>query len=1097
VETMNRERRLLAGILFILAAVSSCLAQSSATGTLSGTVTDASGAVLPDTQITVSSGDTGSVRQTTTNSQGYFTVLQLPPGRYSLRARHEGFRSFEAPNITLLVGDKLPLSIELKVGSAAETVTVEGTQPLLETDSSSTGSTITPRQIETMPVNGRNYLDLLQLVPGVALNRTVDPNTDGATPILGERGGNTLFLIDGMNNSDQVNGGASAQFDQDSILEFQVLTAGYKAEFGHSSGGVVNVVSKSGTNDWHGGASLFHRNYELDSSNSDKVLGGSVPFLLRWDPSVQLGGPMVKDKMFFYGSAERISESRELNFQFPPNTPPFLINQEQAFDKHSKTQESRARLKFDQLLGHHHLAEQMNLTNSHVSDFLPLANPSLPSSRNDIGARHLMLGFTDTVTLGDQNNPWLLAFSGQYRGEPSSVAASHPEAGPPVFIVSLFSSLTTGTFFGDLGSIQFGPGHTPLVLDQNYGSYMASLGKQVGRQNWKFGGEFQRMIVNGTEASNQTSQLFSTVSDLQQFGPIGAGVYLLDNLGNPDPSLLKIKLRNSYTGLYAQNDWKLVKALTLNLGLRWDYDSEFPNKANFSPRVGFAWSVNPKTVVRGSFGMFYDHFRLGIGRDIPAFGGATVIDSFSVSLPRLLYGDPGIAPLTRRAARGLGTPCASPFLTDAEIAAQGATCPISLPDGTVPPLLGIDHLNNIVHAPGHAPVPANTVVNVGNVEQLSGLTPQEFADQASLAIGQQPGYFGYDVLGSLTSLAAGGSPLPAQVPVTVDPNFRTPYNRTYYLGAQRQLSDHWAVNLDLYHRDIKNILGARDSNLAFEARLPGHIGELVPGTGSTLIVSFGPWFSGYYNAMTVGVTKHLSQRFSFSANYTEARAVDNDLNASFSSDAQTAFGTRGLVVSQGPTDSFVGVVPLVTDSVTGQTNAKGSFLAGGSSPNEFGNFVPKAGIFYNGANLDKGPSELSIDHTFLLHGTVSLPWGMYFSSIFRAQSGQHYSANFFGDGSDTDGDNEFNGVDYTQGRGHFATPPYVNLDVRLAKEFSLGERFKLNAFFETFNLLNRANPAGVQSRENDPAVPNPPSPFGTVIQVLPGREVQVGLRVYF
>src|SRR5207249_8022828 len=119
-------------------------------------------------------------------------------------------------------------------------------------------ATIAPNEIEQMPINGRNYLDLLQLVPGVAINRQQDPTVDGATPILGERGGNAVFFIDGMPNGDELNGGAAAQFNQESILEFQVLTGGYKAEFGRGSGGGGYVVGKRGRNNLHDGGSVVH-----------------------------------------------------------------------------------------------------------------------------------------------------------------------------------------------------------------------------------------------------------------------------------------------------------------------------------------------------------------------------------------------------------------------------------------------------------------------------------------------------------------------------------------------------------------------------------------------------------------------------------------------------------------------------------------------------------------------------------------------------------------------------------------------------------------------------------------------------------------------
>ena len=146
-----------------------------------------------------------------------------------------------------------------------EQVNVTAEAQLIDSTSSATGATVTPRQILELPVNGRNYLDLLQLVPGVAINRQANPGSDNANPVLGERSGNNNFLIDGQPNKDTVNGGAAAQFNQETIAEFQVLTTGFKAEFGQASGAIVNVITKSGGNAYHGVGSLFHRNEAFDS----------------------------------------------------------------------------------------------------------------------------------------------------------------------------------------------------------------------------------------------------------------------------------------------------------------------------------------------------------------------------------------------------------------------------------------------------------------------------------------------------------------------------------------------------------------------------------------------------------------------------------------------------------------------------------------------------------------------------------------------------------------------------------------------------------------------------------------------------------------
>ena len=234
--------------------------------------------------------------------------------------------------------------------------------------------------------------------------------------------------------------------------------------------------------------------------------------------------------------------------------------------------------------------------------------------------------------------------------------------------------------------------------------------------------------MDGAEARNLLNQLFATTSDFSQFGPVNSGVYTLTTVAGPTSQDELIQLRNNYNALFAQDDWKIKKSLILNLGLRWDYDSRFPNSADFSPRVGLAWSPNAKTVLSANWGIFYDNFRMGLARDIPGFGGADLFRNQTVSFPRLFYGDPSSLP------RLLGL-CASPALTDAEIAASGTTCPAaSLP------LFGIDHLNSVV-ACGHSTIPLNAVVTQANVQDLSGLSAQQFADAASAAVGRQPGFF--------------------------------------------------------------------------------------------------------------------------------------------------------------------------------------------------------------------------------------------------------------------------------------------------------------------------------------------------------------------
>jgi hypothetical protein len=1056
-------RRLVSGSAFlaILALFASLrLASAQTTSTIEGTVTDKQGLALAGAQVHAEGVSIGADRSTTTDSNGEYRLLALPAGTYRLTVTRDGFRTGVYENLEVTLNRTLHYDARLDVGSSHDQVEVSSELPLLEVESSAQSTTITPREIEDMPINGRNYLDLLQLVPGVAINRQADANSDNATPILGERANNTGFLIDGLPNQNELNGGPAAQFNQDTIAEFQVITTGYKAEFGHSSGGVVNVITKSGGNDTHGLASVYHRNSVFDSSD---IPGTDAPYLLRWDYDLAAGGAIVKDKAFWFGSAERIHENRQLNFIPPDKTPQFIIDNEERFNEPTTDRETRLFAKFDQVLGNHHLTEQVNYTNLHVNSTNPLSlSTSLPSTRTSLGDRNLFLGFSDTATLGNSASPWILSLRGQYREEPTLTSPAHPDAGPNT-IFNVFSGFDTGGLFGDLGTPTFGALFTPSNLDQKYATFSASLAKTISRHTLKFGWDFERTQVDGVEASGQQDQLFATQPDYAQFGPIDAGFFLLATTGGLTPQANQVKLRNNYNGLWIQDDWKVTRTLTLNGGVRWDYDSAFKKTDNVSPRLGFAWSLNSKTVVRGSFGIFYDHFRLGLARDIPGFGGADIRFDQPLSFPRLFYGVPTIAP-------DIFGVCQSTSLTDAQIAAANATnsCPFPGSFGNTTTLYGIDHLNNI----GPTPIPANTPVNINNVQQLSGLTPDAFLTAADAAIGRPNGFWLWGPFGALSFELS----QPGNYPVTIDPSFATPYTRSYTLGVQRQLGNDWVISIDYYHKAIENILGVRETNLPFEARIDNTGGSITPVNG------FGPWYSGLYDAGILSFEKRMSRRFTLGGSYAYVSEHDDALNSNL--------GTGAIGANSGgfPTDSFVGVPPVVTDpgssTCPGGTNATAAFRACN------GNYVPKAGVFYNGAKLDSGPSDFALRHTFELHGLVELPWKIQISSLFRTQSGFRYTHVGFTP-IDQDGNGSFDGRDLNTGRNAFSAPPFVNMDLRIAKTWVIRERFRVQGLFEFFNLFNNANPAAIQNQESQP------STVDTVSQRLPGREGQIGLRLTF
>lgn len=1038
------------------------------TSTIEGTVTDQNGAVIAGATVKATGTTLAVERTATTDKDGLYRFVALPAGSYTLSFAQTGFSS-KTSTLELTLNRTAVLNVQLQVSGNVEQVDVVGDRQLIEPNEGTIGQTITPKQITDLPVNGRNYLDLLQLVPGIAINRQADPDGDNATPILGERGGNTNFFIDGHPNKDTVNGGPAAQFNQETIAEFQVLTAGYKAEFGQASGGIVNVITKSGSNSFRGVGSFFLRNDALDSVNSLKTtLTDPLP-LSRYDYSLAGGGPIIKDKFFFFASSERITESRQIDFTFPDTqnavVNQLLRNQETPFDTPSKTYETRNFIKLNQTLGQHQLSQEFNYTNSRIKNFLPLSqSQSLPSARNNIGSRSLLLAFGDTVLLGDQGNPYILTLRGAYRGEPSNTEPAHPEiTGSTRF--NAYSG--PGSFlFGDLPVSVFGNPQTPSNLDQKYVALSANLSKLVGDHDIKVGWNLLRTKVDGLETRLLQNQLFASVSDFATYGAATAGVYLLADRGGVTPQGDEIHLLNTYNGLYIQDDWKLLKNLTINMGLRWDYDSEFKTKKNFSPRLSVAWSISPKTVVRANLGVFYDQFRLGLVRDIPAFGGADQRTGQKFVFPRLLYGSPSYVSSIALLS-GLPGGCFQNLttgnLTDAQVAAAGAAgiCPF-----TGAPFIGVDRLNRVV-APGHAFIPANAVVTAANVQQLTGLTPQQYADQASAAIGQPAGYFTFGTLGLLYNQIIP----PAPFPIGIDESFKTPHTLGFTVGIQHELFKDTVINADYYHREMRNLLGVRVTNLPFRARVVGRVYD--PPFTAGPINTFGPFFKGKYDGLVLGLNSRFAKRFVVGTSYSYAKATDNSL------------GINAL-----PSDSFVGIVPVVTEASTGQTNANGSFTTAQ------GRFVAQAGTFLNGPDLDKGPSDLALDHVFQVNGLVDLPWKIQIGGIFRAQSGFHFTrATALGaplSQGDPDGDSTVNGLDVKAGRNAFTAPDFLNLDMRFTKRFDIGERVKLQLLFEFFNLLNRQNPAAVQTQEGITG-----QPFGKATQVLPGREGQFGFRIEF
>lgn len=307
-ETLRSPRRRL-----MLAAVLLCPALAGAqavTGTMLGRITDGSGAVVPGVTVTLTNTGTKLTRVVTTDTDGEYTAPSLPPGRYTIVAEIPGFKSVTMPDVALGVDQRLRMDLKLEVGALTESITIEGTSPLVQTSSSELGTTVQEEQIQTLPLNGRNFVSLTRTVPGVSRG-IPGANIDGAGSLAwrasasfsanGQRPRDNNYMLDGVDNNETWLQTVVLFPSVDALDQFKLQTSTYSAEFGRSLGGVVNLQIKSGTNVLHGSGFEFLRNDAFDANNFfNNRAGRPKPDFSQHQFGGTLGGPVFRDRTFFF-----------------------------------------------------------------------------------------------------------------------------------------------------------------------------------------------------------------------------------------------------------------------------------------------------------------------------------------------------------------------------------------------------------------------------------------------------------------------------------------------------------------------------------------------------------------------------------------------------------------------------------------------------------------------------------------------------------------------------------------------------------------------------------------------------------------------------
>ena len=621
-------------LVLVTSATAHAAMQSQATtGTIEGTVTDQTGAVLPGVAVSLKSVETGIVRMVLSDDRGIFRAPLLPVGHYDVSVEFTGFTKFEQTAIALTVGQTLQLNIRLSVAGTTQAVSVTEEVPVVEATRTQVSSTVDDRAVANLPVNGRNFIDFVLLTPGV----TRDVRA-GDISFAGQRGTMNSLVIDGADNNNTFFGQATGrtgsgrapfQFSQDAVKEFQVNSNGYSAEFGRAGGAVINVVTKSGTNDLHGTGFWFYRDKSLNANDVINKVAvpprGRSPYHFN-QFGASAGGPIVKDKAFFFVNydGQRNTVQNIVFLNLPATTPSDAATQT-AIQRLSPLANSWNRTQNqDTFLGK---GDWQFSTNHHVS--LRYNHQNYTGGGGEAGGpqnafEHTGDSLVKTDTLNGSvssilTNRLFNEFRAQYARdkEPGAANSANPEA----------TILEGGQTVMTIGRNFFSPRETTIKR----GQFADNLSLIAGRHNFKFGGDLNAdRILNFFPGNFSGSYRFNTLAGFTSGRPTAAGErYVQAFAGEGTTGATTRPNMTEFAGFF-QDDWRVSNRLTLNLGARYDVQrvaqpttknpspqlaaagidtNRIPiDKNNFAPRVGLAWrpvSNSDRFVVRAGYGIFF------------------------------------------------------------------------------------------------------------------------------------------------------------------------------------------------------------------------------------------------------------------------------------------------------------------------------------------------------------------------------------------------------------------------------------------------------------------------------------------------------------
>jgi hypothetical protein len=654
--------------LLLLAAAVTCLGQTD-TGTILGSVSDSSGGAIPGARITIENQGTNLTATLTTDSLGNFTSTPLAIGSYRVTVAASGFGTKILSDLTLRVSDRMRLPVTLQPGQVLQTVVVSGQTPLIDTASTTLGGVVTEQQVHDLPINGRSVASLLALVPGVELNGSGNQLSVGGKGTFSNEGG-LHFLLDGgdasrvdyddMNNTYGSSAGRISRASVDAVQEFRVYTDSYSAEYGQTQGGVINLITKSGTNALHSSVFEYFRNDKLDARNYFNPEPNYKPAYRLNQFGGTLGGPIIHNKLFFFADYEGVRQ-RSGNILIAevstaairatavpaiqtalsnlplPNGP--ISAADPRFGQYTESvsnplTENTGVIKVDwEASSLDHITARYN-ANQNVTD--TYSGVALGQVQHAPGMMQLgMIGYTRTITPNVVNEA--NAYYNRFHVDP---LASNDAAVLNSPIIN----------FGEGSGV--GPGLFNLHVANNSITWLDNLTWIVGRHQLKMGGQIIRNQPN-KELGYQQTVTFLTFSDA-----LLDHAYSDGTLGFPE-----IGIRNTYAQFFIQDNFQASKKLSINMGVRYQYDTT-PTESHgrianfdlatgqlqpegssilnaptldFAPRIGIAYTPfdSGKTVFRAGFGIFYSDLNGGnlaqnLPSNVPGLGYTASVNELQV-----------------------------------------------------------------------------------------------------------------------------------------------------------------------------------------------------------------------------------------------------------------------------------------------------------------------------------------------------------------------------------------------------------------------------------------------------------------------------------